>query len=353
MRILHVVSSLEVGGAERFVIDLATQQLAENTVHILSMSPSGEPLESEAQAAGLSVHCIPNIGAWAQSKAMRSLVKDFDILHIHSSFALPRLLIATRFLGQAPKIIYTRHNERVHKSIKWQFTYWLARNWVSRFVFVAQKSKANFVQQYPNMASRCETVLNGVLPLEVSKPDLPEHIHLGHVGRFVALKSQHLLVEAVAKLSNSVQAMITLHFYGTGPEQEKVKALAKQYESGFTTIFHDHESDRVKIYSSFDALVVTSETEGLSLAILEALACSMPVIASNVGGNPELVEHEHNGYLYEYGDTHTLGEYIHSLCNDITQRRQFGVNSRIKYDNGFSMSSCAENYAQVYHKAIN
>lgn len=352
MRIIHVVSSLEVGGAERFVIDLARQQLTEHTVHVLSMSPSGEPLESEAQEAGLTVHCVPNSGPWAQSKAMRALVKNFDILHVHSSFALPRLLLATRMMGCAPKIIYTRHNERVHKSVKWQLTYWLARTWVSRFVFVAEKSMANFIRQYPNMSSRCETVLNGVVPLAV-EPTPSNKLHLGHVGRFVPLKSQHVLVEAVAKLPQSIQAKIVLHFYGTGPEQDKVRALAKQYEPGFTTEFHGHESDRVKIYTSFDVLVVTSETEGLSLAILEALACKMPVIASNVGGNPELVEQGQNGFLYEYGDTQTLSQQIQMLCQDSELQSRLGANSYAKYINAFSMSTCADHYAQVYQQAQN
>ncbi|MBT0585674.1 glycosyltransferase family 4 protein [Alteromonas oceanisediminis] len=350
MRILHIVSSLNVGGAERFVIDLASEQASDHSVSILSMSGSGEPLEQEARAYHIPVHCVPNQGALSQLRQLRAHCKTVDIVHVHSSFALPRILLATRFLQNAPKVVYTRHNERVHNSIKWRLVYWLSRRWVAKFVFVAEKARANFLQQYSNMASRCETVLNGVLPVQREARE-KAGLHLGHVGRFVPLKSQHVLVNAAALLPIDIQPKVTLHFFGTGPEQDKVRALANDPAARFSTIFHGHESDRVNIYSQFDVLIVTSETEGLSLAILEAMAAKMPVIASEVGGNPELVSSGNNGYLYPYADAEKLAEQIKRLINDPALLESMGKASYARYIDAFSMQTCAQQYARVYQQA--
>jgi len=339
VRVLHVVSSLNVGGAERFVIDLATEQKTNQkmSVGILSMGLSGEPLEGEVIKNNFSLYLNSNV------LSIRKIIQQYDVVNIHSSYCLFRVLLASMFINS--RIIYTRHNERVHSSIKWQFVYTLARYKLHKMIFVADKAKTNYLNKYPLFINKATTVLNGVLPLPLEK--LPcESMRLGMVGRFVPLKSQHLLIEAMAKLDKPLN--ISLSFFGTGDLLEYNKSLAATLIPDVPVIFHGFINHRETIYGQTDILIVASETEGLSLAILEALASGTPVIASDVGGNPELIKHGVNGFLYPYGDTEKLIELIVLLSTDKAMYQKFSTNSLQLYSSSFSMKICSANYLSAY-----
>jgi glycosyltransferase involved in cell wall biosynthesis len=337
-----VVSSLNVGGAERFVIDLACEQknALNCDVSILSMGIEGEPLEQEIRSFA--------IGLFRQSSIfkIRQLLHNFDIVHIHSSHCLLRVLLAS--INKKIKIIYTRHNEVVHRGTKWRMVYSLANLMLHKMVFVAEKAKQNYLTLYPEYRNKAQTILNGVLPLNVDRVKIAGKISLGHVGRFVPLKSQHLLIQAIAILPSKLRKNISLVFYGTGELLAENKALAASTIPDVEVKFAGFETNRNIIYQSFDALVVTSETEGLSLAILEAFASAKPVIASNVGGNPELVKHAKNGFLYEYGAISQLAECIEKLVFDEGDYDRLSKDALRTYENGFSMETCAAHHLQAY-----
>ena len=341
MRILHVVSSLNVGGAERFVIDLATEQKQQQDFQttILSMGNKGEPLENEAQRFELGLLHGTKISV------LRGFLASYDIVHVHSSYSLLRVLFASLFLPV--KVIYTRHNERVHTSFKWRVIYQLAKLRLHKMIFVAEKARQNYLATYPVFKSKSCTVLNGVLPMTTAKSP-SEKFRIAHVGRFVPLKAQYLLIEAVSKLSKNIQEKLSLSFFGTGDLLQQNKNLAKELIPAVEVNFKGFVTNRDEIYGDSDLLVVTSETEGLSLAILEALASGTPVIASKVGGNPELVHHSKNGFLYEYGNIEQLAKGIEKLLLDKKEYQQFSQASQQIYNNGFSMKVCAENYFKAY-----
>lgn len=343
MRILHVVSSLNVGGAERFVIDLASQQKNAMSINVgvLSMGVQKEPLEKEVLCAGITLHLATRISE------IRAVLKNYDVVHIHSSHCLFRVLLSAILLPI--KIVYTRHNEVVHQGLKWRLIYMLANKMLSKMIFVADKAKQNYLTKYPQYHQKALTILNGVLPIKKSTGS-SRIFRLGHVGRFVPLKSQHVLIEAVALLPLLIQKDVEISFYGTGELMEKNKALAKQLIPNVLVNFHGFETNRNTIYHSFDVLVVTSETEGLSLAILEAFACGTPVIASNVGGNPELVIDKYNGFLYEYADSQSLANNIEKLATDPKLYQQFSAKCQQRYHEQFSMEICANNHLSSYQK---
>ncbi|XPF93388.1 glycosyltransferase family 4 protein [Colwellia sp. RE-S-Sl-9] len=341
MRILHVVSSLNVGGAERFVIDLAIEQ--NNSLKLkpsfLSMGKKDEPLEREIEKTYLHLFHATSI------KELKIILKKYDVVHVHSSHCLLRILLASLF--NPIRVVYTRHNEKVHTSIKWRLVYLLAYYKLHKMVFVAEKAKSKYLKVYPKFISKAQTVLNGVLPIDKTK-NKSDRIRISHVGRFVPLKSQHVLIEALEQLPDNLKSKIDIYFYGTGELLNINKELASLKIPNVTVNFKGFVTDRNEIYKNTDILVVTSETEGLSLAILEALASGTPVIASNVGGNPELVKDNVNGFLYEYSDYHTLARKIIALIENPALYEKFSIESVRLYRQGFSMSKCAKQYFTCY-----
>ncbi|MGL1957617.1 MAG: glycosyltransferase family 4 protein [Colwellia sp.] len=341
MRILHVVSSLNVGGAERFVIDLATEQ-KENLnceITILSMGQQGEPLESEVNKLGIKLlHAI-------KISTIRRLLNATDVAHVHSSYCLLRILLAALF--KPVKVVYTRHNERVHQSLKWRAIYLLAKFTIHKMFFVAEKARVNYLKKYPSFKTKSQTILNGVLPMVLTKKK-SNCFRISHVGRFVPLKAQHYLIEAIALLPKNIQSKVSLAFFGTGELMKNIISLAQKLIPDVKVDFKGFVTNRDEIYQYTDILIVTSETEGLSLAILEALASGTPTIASNVGGNPELVQHNYNGLLYDYADTKKLAQNINELFEDIELYQKFSKRSLKLFKKGFSMQQCAQNYYSAY-----
>jgi len=339
VRILHVVSSLNVGGAERFVIDLAEEQSTKgHHIAIVSMGNKGEPLEEEVISKNFQLYLSTGIFQ------LMMLFRQYDVVNIHSSHCLFRSLIASILCSC--RIIYTRHNERVHLTPKWKLTYKLAYIKLHKMIFVAEKARLNYLKAYPHFESKSMTVLNGVLPIKVEKHETNK-VRLGIVGRFVPLKSQHYLIEAVASMSSTKD--MALEFFGDGELLDKNKQLCKKLIPEMEVTFHGLVPNRDSIFKQLDILVVTSETEGLSLAILEAMSSRTPVIASNVGGNPELVTDEFNGFLYEYADIHKLADCIKILTVDAKLRTQYGENGHKRYNDNFSMSICASEYFKAYN----
>ena len=340
MNILHIVSSLHVGGAERFVIDLAYEQRKQYHIEILSMGKQDEPLAQEIIKAGINIYYASSLFE------LNKIFAKFDIIHIHSTHCLLRTLLAS-FFNRHSKIVYTRHNERVHKSFKWQLTYMLAKIKLHKMIFVAEKARQNYLSFYPKFFQKSQVILNGVLPISCEKTP-SKKLRLGHIGRFVPLKAQHCLIEAVALLPKHLKENISLNFFGTGELLEYNQTLAKKIIPNVEVSFSGFVCDRDEIFQQIDVLIVTSETEGLSLAILEALASKTPIIASDVGGNPELVHHEKNGFLYPYHDIEQLQIAITTLATDNTLYQRFSENCLYYYQQKFSMQRCANEYLESY-----
>ena len=137
-------------------------------------------------------------------------------------------------------------------------------------------------------------------------------------------------------------------FFGDGECLDELKRFHQENLPDVQVIFHGMVNDRDYIYSSFDLLIVTSETEGLSMVIIEAMANKIPVIASNVGGNPKLVIHDKTGWLFDYDDEQVLSQYILNAINDRKLINKAGESAFVYIKDNFSITSAAKKYAELY-----
>ncbi|MBL4680753.1 MAG: glycosyltransferase family 4 protein [Pseudomonadales bacterium] len=341
MKVLHVLSSLNVGGAERFAIDLTVEQREGQhiTASILSMGSLSEPLELEAQEQNISLIITSKI------KELRQAIKNVDIVHVHSAHCLLRILFASLWLPT--KIIFTHHNEQINKTLKWKSIHFFASFKISKITFVVKSAEKKFVKVYPYFSNKVVTILNGV-PARTTKKTESKKFRLGHVGRFVPLKAQHLLIKAISLLDKKQQNNISLSFYGTGELMQYNQQLAEKLIPHVQVIFYDFVKDRDEIYSNIDCLAVTSETEGLSLAILEAIASGTPTIASNVGGNHELIKDGENGLLYDFENIKKLSKNIEILMTSNLKYERFRSANKKKFLVDCSLEQCAIQYLKVY-----
>ena len=107
-------------------------------------------------------------------------------------------------------------------------------------------------------------------------------------------------------------------------------------------------NDREEIYANIDALVVCSETEGLSMVIIEAMANKIPVIATNVGGNPKLVLDQKTGWLFDYDDNKKLAVILANIVQDKTVLNPIGLAAFNYISANFAIESSAKKYLALY-----
>jgi glycosyltransferase involved in cell wall biosynthesis len=348
LSVIHLVSSLNIGGAERFVLDLSHLQQSETkSIAIMSFGQEKESLQTVCNTLGIKVYNI--VGSrFGKLLQISKVLQRFDIVHCHSPYPLKLMSILLPFL-KVKKIIYTRHGANPLESKSWKWVHRFLAKFVDDITFVS-KEGADVFQHYHDWPRHKKHVIdNGVNLSAISiKREFSKRLRLGSVGRMVELKNQKNLLQSIALLSDLEQQNIEVNFYGDGPCLESLKAVARGLKLSANVIFHGMVNDRDRIYSSLDVLVVTSETEGLSLAIIEAMAYQCAIIATDVGGNPKLVESNTNGWLFNYNDEKQLVSYIRQLLQNQTLAIQLGLQGRLKIENQFSLQNSAKKYRRLY-----
>jgi glycosyltransferase involved in cell wall biosynthesis len=199
-----------------------------------------------------------------------------------------------------------------------------------------------------------------VLPLGVNVQDYRQRRRSAHgadlkilfLGRMVSVKGIDVLVTAISML-NKNNLRTTTHIVGDGPLLPKIRALIEQLDladrvklCGIVT-----EETKRNLLASFDVLVVPSIYEPIPTVILEAFAAGVPVIASDVGGIPELVRHGFNGFLTKAGDAKDLANAISILAKDARLRRRLALNA-MRYVNRHDWSHVVDSYIAFYEQVL-
>ena len=139
---------------------------------------------------------------------------------------------------------------------------------------------------------------------------------------------------------------------GDGHLQERYESMAQDLGIGRHVHFLGKRTDMPAIISSLTASVLCSTSEGLSNVILESMAAGRPVIATNVGGNPELVIDGVTGYVVPPADPNSLADALLNLISDPDRARVMGNAARVKAENGFTMEAMVERHDQLYQSLL-
>lgn len=173
-----------------------------------------------------------------------------------------------------------------------------------------------------------------------------EHLKIVLVANIRPIKRISDAVHSVAMLRND-RPEIGLYIVGDG-DSAPLKALARKEGVGESVHFLGSRSDILDLLQDFDIGILCSESEGFSNTIIEYQQCGLPVVCSRVGGNPEIIEHGVNGYLYEAGDISALAECIDKLASDALLRASIGHAGRDKVLNSYSLDKYLEGHRKLY-----
>jgi len=366
--LLHVVNSLDYGGLERVVCDLAIQQHADgHRVRVFSICDTGGFREA-LEEAGVPVTIGGKRGTLDMG-VLRAIRRDanehaIDVLHTHNF--VPNYYAAAAMLGARRRhaIVNSCHNMGSRLSnARLRRLYRLSLRRTARVAMVGAQVHDRFVADGMVDPARAVTVLNGIPVARFAAGDsqrqeararlgIPGDVPvIGTVGRLVELKNQRLLIGCLPQIQAAhPDARVVL--VGEGPMLAELRAQAESLGVAGQVLFAGARDDIASLLPAFDIFALPSRTEGLSIALLEACAASRAIVATRVGGNPEIIEDGVSGRLCEDDDQAGLCALLLELLGDERQRLRLGAAAHAWVRENASVEAMAGRYQQVYAAAL-
>lgn len=352
LSVLHILSTLKLGGAEKFTVGLAKLQRQEGLdAQILNLGSEEDFLVQEVKSQKIPlIKRDLGMGRLKHYLRLRKIMSQFDVVHIHSPRTLHHLSFIIPFCSNK-RFVYTRHGLFPLDSFYWKFLHRVINRYIDQVTFVTEAGCEVFLRNHKWPKEKLNIIENGTYLPESFKISTQLPIRFGSVGRMVKLKGQSILMDAIKALITGDHKLeseqFVLDFYGSGPVEDDLKELSNELPSGLVT-FHGEVKDIEKIYENIDVLIVASQSEGLSMVIIEAMARGIPVIATDVGGNPTLVKNNKTGLLIPYGDPIVLAEAISTVLKKVDLVESFGRAARELIEVEFSLHDTHYAYLTCY-----
>ncbi len=379
MRVLHLISSCGLFGAENVVLTLARNLNTRRAGHFIdeeksyysivgAVEDARDPhleIVDKAKQEGLPTFILKSRGRFdfsAVTQLKKYLLSNkIALLHTHN-YKSDVLGFAAARLAGIPIVAtahgYTDMDRKV--TIYEKLDRWILRRFFNKVAVVTDK-------MLPGFPERRRTVIPNGLNVERFSKLKEENAHLriqqrrlwgidddkiivATIGRLSKEKNQALLLQAAAQLSAKHDR---IHFVivGAGPEEERLKQLAEDLKITDKTKFVGLIQDIAPVYQAIDVFVLTSLTEGVPITILEAMAAEVPIVATRVGGIPDLITDSQTGLLVNSGDVQDFSVKIELLLTQPNLGKKFSAAAATFVKSHFSQEIMVERYRRVYEEA--
>jgi glycosyltransferase involved in cell wall biosynthesis len=358
-RLLVLVTLAEVGGAQTAIALLVPGLVETFDVTVAAYGPG--PLREAVEAAGARYVPLSQVRRPLSPRDLLGLAELVrlvrrvrpDVVHTHSSKAGFLGRIAARLAGMRV-CLFTAHGWAFEAhtgstSTLYRYADRLVEPITATVICVAESGRRAGLA-----AGTCTVERTVVLRNAVPLPELPEPAANGvptvvSVGRLQEPKDFETLVRALGRLEPGT---FRARLVGDGPDREHVQALLDELQLGDAAELVGTSDDVAGILAAADVFVLSSRSEGLPVAILEAMAMALPVVATDVGGIPELVADGQTGLLVPPGDVGALAVALEQLLRDAELRRRLGAAGRARAENEFSVERWREEHVELYRSLL-
>lgn len=344
MKILHVITSLEIGGAQRLLADLLPLQSEDSEVTLLVYERVGNDLEKAIEKAGIEIislneHDFHNPAVIFR---MRRFFKDYDLVHAHLFPTIYWASLAAR--GLKVKLVYTEHSTSNSRRSKWYFRpvecFMYGR--YDKIISISQQTQDALTSWLGQHDERFVVINNGVDTekfASVRVPVIPKSLIM--VSRFALSKDQETVIRAMQYIDNDA----TLRFVGDGENRVNCEALAKELGVSYRVQFLGSRSDVAELVASSYIGIQSSNWEGFGLTAVELMAVGKPVIATNVDGLKQVVEGA--GEVFTRGNVSELASRVNHLLSDREYYKAISDRCRQRAQE-YDISVMSEKYLQLY-----
>ena len=359
LKVLYVLNHAGKAGTERYVESLISR-LDNKCIKAYFAYNEDGLLVKKLQELGIDTFRVVMRNRY-DLKAAREisvLCRKLSIDVIHTHYLRENYIaLLSRFFNPSVRVIYTNHfilkNDFVTRVSNCILT-----ALESRVIAVCNRGREMLVQNGMNR-NKIEVLFNAVDPSYWKQPvesNLREEYGISRdefvllcASRFAHDKGHSYLVNALAELSAITDKPFKCVLAGDGPLLEDVKKQVEQLGLGNKVVFTGFRSDIKNLFYGSDIYINASEHEALSFLILEALASGLPLIATDMGGNSDIVNADTGcGILVKYGNARELAEAIKSLMNDEKLREGLKENALKAVDDRFNLDKMVEKTYNLY-----
>ena len=368
VRVVHIAESTGWAGGERYLLALA-RELDRKRFRLSVIGPDAGPLVERLHALEVETCCVRLNDRQVSPRALRALVRALGqlrpvIVQSHGARSNVYTRLAARCAG-VPIVLSTVHNSLFDYEVAgWRrVLYVLAERLTSpladRIVAVSEAIARDLVERYRIDPRRIVVVHNGIdawafrpargaatVRAELRVPG-NRHVIL-MAGRMTAQKGWDVLLEAAARLA-AVRDDIVWLLVGDGPLRGPL--MRRAAELGLPASFTGARADMADVLGCADVVVLASRSEGLPFTLLEAMALGKPVVATRVGGVPEVVEDGRSGRLVTRDDPGALAAAITAVI-DAPDAVAMGARGRVRVQTAFTLDRMVRGIERVYDAAL-
>ncbi|MFO0888499.1 MAG: glycosyltransferase [Isosphaeraceae bacterium] len=370
-RVCHVVLSLDCGGLERIVVDLVRdgRDLGMETSVLCLEKPGvmareverlGGAVVSLGKRPGLSPRLILRIRE--KLAGLRP-----DVVHTHQIGALLYAGPAAR-MARVPAVVHTEHGNHLAgaggtaRRARGRLLFGLAGRFASRIFCVSEEIAEALASVGGVPRERMAVVPNGIDTDKFATPrsrgwareqlGIPGHARvIGTVGRLNEVKRQDLLIRAFGRVAARCPDS-HLMIVGDGPLRGDLQILVDRLGLSGRVHFAGHQDHPERFLPTMDLFALTSRSEGMPLAVLEAWAAGLPVVASGVGRLPKVIDDGRTGLLFPSGDEVRLESCLIRLLEDSVLSATLGSAGRAEVNARYSLRQMTRTYASQYEELL-
>jgi len=389
LKILILITKANWGGAQRFVYDLATG-LPKERFSVEVMAGDEGPLTDKLSAAGIyasgTLELGRDVNVSGDLKGFFRLIsllrsKRPDVLHLNSSKIGGLGALAGR-IARVPKIIFTVHgwafNESrpIHQKAVIAFLYWFTMLLSDEVIVVSQAAREQ-VRSWPWIQKKITVIHNGIgsagasfakanSRLELARMNeglrkavegVSEHnlVWLGTVAELHPVKGHSYALKAVAECVKSLERSdpgkkLIYTVIGAGREKDRLAFLLRDLGLEGKVFLMGHIDNVAQYIKAFDVFLLASISEALGYVLLEAGAAGLPVVATSVGGIPEVIDDMRSGILVQPKNARDLAHALSFMIEHPRESREYGSKLKEKVTAEFSLAKMLEAIERIYTK---
>lgn len=372
-RILHVVGDSKYGGGSVIIIRLALAAMEDGfDVDVLATDPV---FQDALKAQGIGVVALDCIwrdirplrdvfGLWRLRRYLSS--HPYDIVHTHTSKAgfVGR---AAAWMAKVPAVVHTVHGFAFHEESSraalrvYSFLERRAANWCHRLVTVSHYHRRWALELGIGDSARIVAIPNGIPATRVAQSRSSEAVRaeLGITpgakvvmapGRLAPQKGLEYLLEAFDLLSSRGQRDVVLVIVGDGVLREPLKQTCRELGIDDRVIFTGYREDIGDVVSASDYIVLPSLREGLSIALLEAMAAGKPIVTTSIGSNLEATDNGRVARIVPPKDVVALADSIEYLFQHPDVARGLGQGAKERFEACYTERRMLDAYLSLYHE---
>ncbi|MFI5251990.1 MAG: glycosyltransferase family 4 protein [Bacteroidota bacterium] len=360
IKLFLLTNLLDKGGVEEVILNYAKildKKKYEITVVCFTAGTAADEL---SRIEGVNLVHIKTCSRVKRYFAIQSLMKTMkpDIVHNHTGwYGIP--------LGRmnGAKCVETIHNTYHWFNPHQRFFYGFTMSFAHRMIAVSGVVKKFALDIFPFIdEKRLAVIHNGIMIPATPQKEASIHLRkqwnikeddvvIGFIGRFTEQKGLEYLLKAAKQLLPEYKN-VKFVIVGEGELKNRLETIVSS-DNLTNVIFTGFQRDVYRFYTLFDIFLLPSLFEGLPIALLEAMAAQLPVVATRVGGTPEVVIEGKTGFLVDPANPGQIVEKLNILINDPNKRKMMGFEGRERIIAAFSAQSMVEKTEKIYRELLN